>query len=179
MKNILIAFAVLGVVALGAYYFKPTGAAPAALPTEASIGEVLRNTSLDVSEFGAGTVTLVDGEASFVTDATSTTSPQGFAQLSDKQAIIFKGENAEVFAIVNINGGGSGTFQFLVWFSYMGASNTLIEKQRLGIGDRIAIDSVAANQTAATTFDILVSLKDRLPTEPMAATPTQPRVLHF
>ncbi len=179
MKNILIAVVVLGLVALGAYYFKPTGAVPAALPTEASLRELLRNTTIDVSEFGGGAVTLVDGEVSFTTDPSSTSSPQGFVQLSDKQAFIFKGENAEVFAIANINGGGSGTFQFLLWLSYNGAEAKLIEKQRLGIGDRLAIDDVAANQTSATTFDILVSLKDRLPSEPMAATPTQPRVLHF
>ncbi len=179
MKNILIAIVILGAVALGAYYFKPTGAAPAALPTEASIREVLRTSTIDVSEFGGGTVTLVDGEASFTTDSTSTSSPQGFVQISDKQAIIFKGESAEVFAIANINGGGSGTFQFLLWLSYNSIDDRLTEKQRIGLGDRLAIEGVAANQTAPTAFDILVSLKDRLPAEPMAAAPTQLRVLHF
>lgn len=179
MKKILIAVVALAIVALGAYYFKPSGAAPAALPTDATIAAALRSATIDVSAFGGTAVTLADGEATFTTDPNSTTSPAGFVKIADKQATIFSGENADVFAAVHINGGGSGTFQFLLWLAYDGATQVLTEKQRIPLGDRIEITDIAVNQTAPTSFDVLVALKDRRPFEPMATAPSQSQVLHF
>ncbi|MBP9669546.1 MAG: hypothetical protein KBE09_04640 [Candidatus Pacebacteria bacterium] len=178
MKKILITLVAIAVIGAVAYYFKPTGATPAALPTDASLAEALRTITINVSEFGGNQVTLVNGESPFPT-GTGTSSVPGFVKMSDKRAIVFKGEDADIFTVMHINGGGSGTFQFLTWFTYTGATKTLAEKQRLALGDRIMINDVAVNQTAPTEFDVLVSIKERRATEPMTTEPSQPRVLHF
>lgn len=178
MNKILFLIFVLLLAVAGVYYASTQDSAQ--LPTEAEIEKALLSAQVDVSDFGGDKVTLEEGEASFGTTPSSSF-PEGFVGLTDKKAVLFNGSVAQVYTILNINGGGSGTFQYLAWFEFNSENQTLTEKQKILLGDRIIVDSVNVNQTAGVTGsgDVLVELKDRLPGEAMAAVPTQAKVLHF
>lgn len=173
----LIGFVALIIIAAGGFYFyqsKGTGAQVADLPTEASVYELLKTVTLDVTDFGGTTVTLVNGESEFAAGPAT-----GFAKLADPRAIVFKGDDADVYALYYVNGGGTGTFAFLEQFEYSGATQTLTEVDRVLLGDRIEVNTILLNQTAPTSYDILVELKERKPFEGMAALPTIPLVYHY
>lgn len=176
-KIILFGFSL---VLLAALFFalRPTGSQPAPVTSENDISAALQTVTLDISDFGGGLVTLENGEQTFATSDKPGT-PNGFVSMSDAHAAIFKGDDADVYAVVNVNGGGSGTFQVLTHFEYIAATKTLNEMDAVPLGDRLLVERVDVQQTAPTAYDVLVSLKERLPGEAMAATPTQERVLHF
>lgn len=139
----------------------------------------LKSAEVTVSDFGGTTVTLVDGESTFPIDLGDGNTAQGFVGMSDQYAAIYKGDDADVYAVAYINGGGTGTFATLIWFEFHGADQTLEEHQQYLLGDRVPVDGVFVQQTAPTDYEVLVALKERLPGEGMAALPAQPRVLHF
>lgn len=180
MKQFLLV-GILVIIAGGIFWYlgAPSASSPAPVATEEAIMEALQSAEIDVSDFGGTTATLENGEAAFSIDLGNGETAQGFVSMSDQYAAIYKGDDADVYAVAYINGGGTGTFATLIWFEYHGADQFLEEHQKYPLGDRIGIESVFVQQTAPTSYDVLVSLKERLPNEGMAALPTQPRVLHF
>lgn len=177
MKKAIVFVLLLIIAVMGVYYMSQQKTADS-MPTEAHIKDALQHATIDVSEFGGEMVTLEQGEASFITTP-GDSFPQGFVGMTEHHAIVFKGTDADVYTVVHINGGGTGTFQYLVQFEYVGATDTLAEIQKIPLGDRLIIDGVYTSQTAPTAYDVLVEIKERLVHEGMAAMPTQPQVLHF
>lgn len=140
------------------------------------IDKALLSTTIDASEFGVGSVTLVNGKA--LVKAVES-SGNGFITIGKPRAVAVSGDNADVYALVSINGGGTGTFQYLTHFEFIGSTNQATEVQKVLLGDRIVIDDIRVEFTAPAEYQVLVSLKDRKPGEPMVAEPTEARVLHF
>ena len=174
----VVALVVFFGVYYGVRYLRHLAAQSSTTATEQRVSEALKSATIDVSDYGGTTVTLANGSATFDTGPAGSAS-KGAVVLSDKHATIFKGSDADVFAVVGVNGGGTGTFATLIWFSYDGASGKLTEQQALPLGDRIIVDSVDVNQTQPVSYDVLVQVKERRLGEAMAAVPTQPEVLHF
>ena len=178
----LSALIVIAAFAGAAYYFWTVSPSASPFPFEDSINDridaALENASIDVSEFGGGIITLENGEASFGAGE-EVGGGRGSVQLGDPRAVVVKGADADVLALVHINGGGTGTFQYIVHFEYIGSEDTVHEVQKVMLGDRIIVDDITAEVTAPTEYEVLVSIKDRETGEGMAAQPTEPRVLTF
>lgn len=188
MKKIL-GLILIAVFAGAAYYFWTVSPSTGPFPFKSSINDridvALENASIDVSDFGGGTVALVGGEATFgAGDEVGgghavSAGRQGFVQLGDPRGVVVKGEDADVLALVHISGGGTGTFQYLVHFEYVGSEDKVHEIQKVLLGDRISVDNITAEVTAPTEYEVLVSIKDRKQGEGMAAQPVESRVLTF
>ena len=178
----LFALIVIGTLAAVAYYFWTVSPSASPFPFEGSIHDridaALENASIDVSEFGGGIITLENGEASF-SAGEDVGGGRGSVQLGDSRAVVVKGADADVLVLVHINGGGTGIFQYIVHFEYIGSEDKVHEVQKVMLGDRIIVDDITAEVTAPTEYEVLVSIKDRETGEGMAAQPTEPRVLTF
>ncbi|MEK7628175.1 MAG: Gmad2 immunoglobulin-like domain-containing protein [Patescibacteria group bacterium] len=172
MKNIIIVVAIIVLAYVG---YQLIGV-PSITTLPKGIEAALQGAALDMTDLGGGELVLKDGTAEFSTGADT---PNGFVRLAGKNTIVENGEVADVFSIVEANGGGTGTFIYLVHFAYTAVSGTAIEQQKIMLGDRIAVDSVTTEITSPSTYDVLVALKDREGTEPMTAVPQVPMVLQF
>lgn len=173
----IIGAAVIGAIVY-AYVIGPGGLA--ALPIgniNDAIDRALLSAPIDASDFGGGKVVFENGEAAFGENAAG--GYGGFALLGKARAIAVKGEDADVYVLVNINGGGTGTFAHLVRYEYTGATSALTEVEKIFLGDRIAVGDIKVEFTAPNEYQVLVSIKDRKKGEAMAAEPTESRVLHF
>ncbi|MBI4068473.1 hypothetical protein HY413_03650 [Candidatus Kaiserbacteria bacterium] len=175
MKKLLLSVIILTAVGGGLYYY---GDAILPDPLKESINDridgALLTATIDATEFGGGIVTLVNGEAVFSVGGIQ----NGFVTLGAPRAVVVKGDDADVFVLVNINGGGSGTFQFLTHFAYSGSEGTAHEVEKIMLGDRTAVKDIKAEITAPTQYAVFVSILERKTNEPMSTTPTQPQVLN-
>ncbi|MBI2048738.1 MAG: hypothetical protein HYT30_02315 [Parcubacteria group bacterium] len=175
MKRIVIAVVILAGAA-AAYYAYTQGWSPFKTDINARIDTALSRAPIDVSEFGGGTVMLTNGKATFTAGEGG---GQGLIMLGTPRAVVVKGDDADVLVLVHINGGGSGTFAYLVHFEYTSADDAMREVQRIILGDRIIVDDIVAEITSPTSYEVIVSLKDRKVGEAMASVPTESRVLTF
>lgn len=177
MKKALFAL----VVAIFSVYFLSRGGG-FALPFQTGsdintrIDNALLRAWIDTAEFGGGIVALEKGRAAFTV---SVDGGKGFVSIGEPRAVVVKGEDADVLALVDIHGRGTGTFQYLVHFEYDHEEDIVHETQKVLLGDRIIVDDITAEITAPTEYEVLVSIKDRRAGEAMAAEPTEPRVLTF
>src|SRR3989344_4712513 len=122
----LFALIVIGTLAAVAYYFWTVSPSASPFPFEGSIHDridaALENASIDVSEFGGGIITLENGEASF-SAGEDVGGGRGSVQLGDSRAVVVKGADADVLVLVHINGGGTGIFQDIEHFEYIGSED--------------------------------------------------------
>lgn len=175
MQKAIINVIVLGIIAGGVYVALKNEVLPN--PTSKGFEEALMQATLDMSEFGGDKVALEDGEASFVVGDQKT--PTGYVSLQGPRGEIQRGDNVEIFTLMSVSGGGTGVFQFLAHLSYEKESERIIERQRILLGDRVTITAINVEQTAPTSYEVLVSMKDRGVFEAMSSVPTHERVLHF
>ncbi len=178
MKKIFPAL-LIAVLALGGLYYYYGDAIPPN-PFKDSINdridEALLSAPVDVSEFGGSMVTLKNGEATF---SAGKDSKNGFVKLGTPRAVVVKGDDADVLVLLNINGGGSGTFQYLAHYEFVGSEQKVHEVEKIMLGDRIIVDAIATEVTSPTDYDVIVSIKDRKENEPMSTTPSMQEALNF
>ena len=175
MKKLTVGIALL--MLIGSYYAYTSGMFTLAGDINMRIDNALTRAVIDVSEYGGGSVVLLNSRATFSVAPGS--EAQGLVTLAPKRAVVVKDDNADVFTIVTINGGGAGIFTYLAHFEYNGAQNAVEEVQRILLGDRIIIDDIVTEITSPTSYEVLVAFKERKPHEAMATAPTQSRVLTF
>lgn len=167
-------FVFVAVVAMSVYFYVGSGATNFAGGINTAIDNALLNAPIDVGQFGGSAIILKSGEATFDVGG-----GKGFVKLGEPRALVVKGKDVDVFALLNINGGGTGTFQYLVQYEYVGALKTLIEKNKILLGDRIIVLDITTEIVTPTEYVVTVALKDRKPSEGMAAEPTEQRLAHF
>ncbi len=177
MQKTIIGVLVLGIIAGGIYVALKNASLVENVDSSRSAETALKRTTIDMSEFGAGMVTLTDGEATFKVDGQET--PTGYVSVNGARGEIRSGDDSEFFVPMSVSGGGTGVFQFLVHFTYEHDTDQVVERQRILLGDRILVTAINVEQTAPTAYEVLVSVKDRGVFDAMASVPSQDRVLHF
>src|SRR3989344_3894003 len=178
MKKLFPVLVVVVFVAGGLYYYYGDAILPDPLKKSINdrIDEALATASVDAGEFGGGTVTLTDGEAIF---STGSDGKNGFIKLGTPRAVVVRGDDADVVALLNINGGGSGTFQLLTHFEYIGSERKVHEVEKVMLGDRIVVNDIKTEMIAPTQYEVFVSILERRLGEPMSTPPSQSWVLNF
>lgn len=171
----VIVCAVLGALVAAYWSLRDSDASPGKA-TEQEISEALSRAVVSFSDVGAENVVMQDGSATFTISNTTAT---GSVTSSPIRQVAFMDDTADVYAIFNVNGGGSGTFVHLVEFLYDDAKHALTQKNQIMLGDRIIVDSLDVVENDSGKTEILVSIKERKLNEAMAVVPTQPEVLQF
>jgi hypothetical protein len=181
MKKLFLTIVGIAVISAGVYiYVAGQGKVASILPDQinADIDTALLSVTIDLTEYGAESLTLENGQATF-TASEDIGGGTGFVSLEKPRAIVVKGDDADVLALINVSGGGTGTFQYLVRFEYIGATKQVTEIEKVILGDRITVNSITTEIVEPTHYEVLVATKDRKPFEGMAAEPKESRLLHF
>lgn len=174
MKKIFSTLILAVLVVVGMYVYNSMGGGFLFEGINAEIDTALLNAPIDVRQFGGSVMTLQNGEAVF-----DVGDEKGFVKLGKPHSLVVKGDDADVFALLHINGGGTGMFQYLVQYEYTGSSKSLIEKNKILLGDRITVLDITTEIVAPTEYVVTVALKDRKPSESMTTEPTEARLAHF
>ncbi len=167
--------AVLGALVTAYWSLRESDASPGKA-TEQEISEALFRAVVSFSDVGAENVVMQDGSATFTISNTAAT---GSVTSSPIRQVAFMDDTADVYTIFNVNAGGSGTFVYLVEFSYDDARHALTQKNQIMLGDRIIVDSLDVVEGDSGATEIFVSIKERKLNDAMATVPTQPEVLQF
>ncbi len=157
------------------YYIQSSGVIELTGGINVHVDRALSGALVEVREYGGGIVRLKNGKADFDVTADA----RGFVNLGKPRAVIVKGDDADVYALLNINGGGTGTFQYLARYEYIGSTRSVNEIEKVLLGDRIAVSDISAEAVSPGKYVVTVSLRDRKPREGMYVEPTQERVLQF
>lgn len=179
MQKIFFALFVVAVFVVSAYfYFGSSALQNLSGGINADIDRALLSAPFDASEFGAGATTLHDGRS---TTMTSSDPGRVVADISllKPRAIVVKGNDADVYAVISIKDGGTGIFIYLVQYEYSGAAKTLIEVDKVLLGDRVLVDDISTEITSPTEYIVTVALKERKLGEAMTIEPSQSRLIHL
>lgn len=160
LKNhgLLVAVLIIGVVGFGVWY-------------------VRQNTDENITS-GAVDLSSVTVEVPLV--ETPVTLANGTAQLpSDDSAsggtvtvtAPYANSGADQFAIMSVNYGGSGTFEYLVMF-VPNSEGVLVQRGLYSLGDRVKVESIAP-QGGGLRYSVLVTYLDFAAGESYADAPTE------
>lgn len=179
MKEYILTFVVVAIL-LGAvttaYYTRESDPSPNRA-TEEEITDALLHTVVSLPEITPESISLNNGAGTFSLAADS--NGVGTVALLDMHRAAFNEASAQVYALVNVDPGGSGVFTYLVGFAYSDTTHALTQENAILIGDRIAVDALELVQAEVGAHDVLVSIRDRLPNEAMATVPHRAVTFHF
>ena len=178
MKWSVIVFVIFIASTATYYYIQSSGVIELTGGISKHIDRALLVAPIDVSEYGVGILKLHDGRGTVVTSSVPGHLVADVT-LGKPRASVVKGEDADVYVLMHINGGGTGTFQYLVRYQYTGSTRSVSEVEKVLLGDRITVSDIATDVIAPAQYVVSVSLKDRKPREGMFVEPTQERVLQF
>ncbi len=150
--------------------------------TEGTIHERIAEQSIKVPEFDVA-VTLSSGQAEFsipAEDGVAYTTT-GAVAVGDPviEAPVYDANNTvvrkDVLVPLVVNGGGSGSFLYIVRFN--DTQQGFVQKDYVFLGDRVQLDNITVAVAApimekGSEYAIQVSTLDRKPSEPFTAEPT-------
>lgn len=130
----------------------------------------LKSVSLEVPDLGTK-VMLADGEVRFLVDGARAL---GMVRMGDLLAEEVSGETKHLVTYINVNNGGSGTFQYVTLFAE--EKDDLVYKSSVLLGDRIRVQHITVVPPAqgSTNTKIVVDMLTRKQSQPMSAEPTVP-----
>ncbi|MFC1730774.1 hypothetical protein ACFL6I_10620 [candidate division KSB1 bacterium] len=137
----------------------------------------LKNITISIPDSPEIKVQLLEGSAEFTIPETTAV---GFATLSSEYAVWERENRTDFVSILNVNYGGSGTFQYLLLFDV--ADGVFVQKSEALLGDRIAITKVGIGELVhdpEANYRVTVQTLVRNEGEPFVTTPTKPETRTF
>jgi hypothetical protein len=138
---------------------------PAEEDTDKTLFDKISNSKISVPDQNAE-VELEEGYGEFQIEETTV---EGFVSLENVYTVVEAGGEKNLFGVASVSPGGSGVFQYLVWYKESGKE--IITVSSIFFGDRTAIDKISAKQDG-TEIEITLETRERKEDEPMTEEPS-------
>ena len=176
MKKIIIPIGILILIALF-FVTKNKPVNEDVIPENLPYIDMLNTAEISIPELEQIEIRLSDGSSEFTIPDTTAT---GFATLDKNYTIWKKDTQTDLTTILNVNYGGSGTFQYLVLFNV--SDNFLTQKSQILLGDHISVTNIGVGELVhdpKANYRLTVKTLIRNDNEPFATPPTKPKTRTF
>ncbi len=173
MRRAIYVLVVLAVAAVMYYISRPRSAAPPNPPDMALVEPVLDSATVRVPEYDV-TVKLSDGHAEFESGPV-----RGTVAMDEVFAHMRTETGYDILGVLQVSGGGSGTFSYLVLF-YRPTPDSLEHRDSILLGDRVKVRDIRTEDgPGGNGYQVVATVLDRRENEPMSAPPTVEQEMAF